>query len=336
MSARRPPLPQWAESIHEALPEEGSAKVLIPGAEGVRYVELSRQDLEESVDQESLRRARRRRRVRSVLAHHHTRRLAAAVGMTCMLFMLAFGSVGLFHQQRSTAHELAERESNIQSLDGAFRAYLDVTRHLLSEDNVTLLATMEDVGLDADAVYAEASNGGGLGSGDEGGRSPVLHSLLERIDTEHEDLLLQNMKLNTVVSMLPSYKPLAEMSRRSDFGLRRHPLTGRLQHHAGVDFVTSGDPTIRASQQGVVTLAERNGGYGLSVEVTGITGVVTRYAHLRSMSAEVGDEVRPGDPIGIMGSTGASTGPHLHYEVLVDGEAVDPLRVLELTNYGMD
>jgi len=72
------------------------------------------------------------------------------------------------------------------------------------------------------------------------------------------------------------------------------------------------------------------------VEITGVTGIVTRYAHLRSIAVEVGQEVQPGDSIGVMGSTGASTGPHLHYEVLVDGEQVDPLSMLELSGYGMD
>lgn len=337
MKSRKPPLPDWAQSIHSALPEEGSAKILIPGTGGVRYVELSRRELEESVDQAISRRERRRRRVRKVLEHHRTRRAMVAVGGLALALVLLFGNVGLFQQTRFAAFELADRETDIQTLDSALRAYLNVTRHLLRDDNITLLASMEEVGLNPEALYEEAGVASAVGSGDQGDEGgPLLQSLLERMDDEQEDLLVENMRLHGLASLLPTHTPLAEKRRVSGFGLRVHPISGRLQHHAGVDFVTRGDPTVAASQPGVVTLAERNGGYGLSVEVTGVTGVVTRYAHLRSVAVEVGEEVEPGDPIGVMGSTGASTGPHLHYEVLVDGQQVDPMHVLELTGYGMD
>lgn len=337
MKPRKPPLPGWAQSIHSALPEEGSAKVLIPGAEGVRYVELSRRELEESADQVTARRERRRRRARKVLEHHRTRRAMAAVGVLAVVLVLVFGNVGLFQQSRSAAFELEDRETEIQTLDGALRAYLDVTRHLLKDENVNMLASMESVGLDPEALYEDARIASAMGSGDEGdGGSPLLRSLLERMDDEQEGLLVENMRLNGLASLLPTHTPLSEKRRVSGFGLRGHPISGRLQHHAGVDFVTSGDPTITASQPGVVTLAQWNGAYGLSVEITGVTGIVTRYAHLRSIAVEVGEEVQPGDPIGVMGSTGVSTGPHLHYEVLVDGEQVDPMPMLELSGHGMD
>lgn len=337
MKPRTPPLPDWAQSIHSALPEEGSAKVLIPGTGGVRYVELSRRELEESADQVTARRESRRRRVRKVLKHHRTRRSMAAVGALVVALVLAFGNVGLFQQSRSATFELAERETDIQTLDGALRAYLDATRHLLNDENVTMLASMEAVGLDPAALYGDARIASAMGSGDEGdGGSPLLRSLLERMDDEQEYLLVENMRLHGLASLLPTHTPLSGKRRVSGFGLRGHPISGRLQHHAGVDFVTGGDGTITASQPGVVSHARWNGGYGLSVEITGVTGIVTRYAHLRSIAVEVGEEVLPGDPIGVMGSTGSSTGPHLHYEVLVDGKQVNPLPLLELSGYGMD
>ena len=124
-------------------------------------------------------------------------------------------------------------------------------------------------------------------------------------------------------------KPLAgELQMTSTFGYRPGPLPGRPALHSGVDFREEYGEPARATAAGVVTVAGPNGGYGNMVEIDHGGGLATRYAHLSAISVTPGQQVAPGAVVGRVGSTGRSTGPHLHYEVRIDGEAVDPLRFL--------
>ncbi|WP_324288957.1 M23 family metallopeptidase [Hoeflea ulvae] len=120
--------------------------------------------------------------------------------------------------------------------------------------------------------------------------------------------------------------PGAEIT--SKFGNRRDPFLGRLAFHGGIDFrVKSGTP-VYSTASGKVVHAGRNGGYGKMVEIQHGNGLTTRYAHLSSVSVNKGDVVTIGTRIGKSGSTGRSTGPHLHYEVRRNGNAIDPMRFL--------
>lgn len=111
----------------------------------------------------------------------------------------------------------------------------------------------------------------------------------------------------------------------SSFGRRVDPFTGRLASHKGVDFAgAEGDPVI-AVASGVVVGAEYSPGFGHVIEVNHGNGYMTRYAHNASLEVDVGDLVLKGDAIARMGSTGRSTGPHVHLEVLLDGEQLDPM-----------
>jgi murein DD-endopeptidase MepM/ murein hydrolase activator NlpD len=112
----------------------------------------------------------------------------------------------------------------------------------------------------------------------------------------------------------------------SAFGWRRDPVTGRSKFHRGIDLkAAEGDP-VSATGGGRVVFSGRNGGYGNSVVIEHANGVQTRYAHLSTALVNAGDEVSEGQPIGLAGHTGRATGPHVHYEVLAQGRAVDPLR----------
>jgi murein DD-endopeptidase MepM/ murein hydrolase activator NlpD len=98
--------------------------------------------------------------------------------------------------------------------------------------------------------------------------------------------------------------------------------------HTGLDLRSSiGDP-VRATANGTVTIAGWNGGYGNMVELDHGNGFATRYGHMSAIEVKVGQHVRSGQIVGRVGSTGRSTGPHLHYETRIDGEAVDPQRFL--------
>ncbi len=127
---------------------------------------------------------------------------------------------------------------------------------------------------------------------------------------------------------LPFNNPSPQSDITSRFGNRLDPFLGRLALHAGIDFRASVGTRVVATAPGTVIAAGKNGGYGNMVEIDHGNGITTRYAHLSTILVNVGDKISSGEAIGRSGSTGRSTGPHLHYEVRLNGEAVDPMRFL--------
>lgn len=136
-------------------------------------------------------------------------------------------------------------------------------------------------------------------------------------------------QLNRTLVAVPVRKPvLGEIDTTSTFGVRMDPFIHAPAMHTGLDFRGMiGDP-IRATASGKVTQAGWSGGYGKMVEVDHGNGFATRYGHLSEIGVTVGQPIRLGQIVGRLGSTGRSTGPHLHYETRVDGEAVDPQKFL--------
>lgn len=124
---------------------------------------------------------------------------------------------------------------------------------------------------------------------------------------------------------LPSRMPVAARTVTSGFGLRVHPVLGGIRAHSGVDLAAPYGTPVVATSNGVVGEADWRGGYGLFVSVRH-GGLETRYGHMSRLNVVSGQRVRQGDVIGYVGSTGRSTGPHLHYEVRVNGRAVNPLK----------
>jgi murein DD-endopeptidase MepM/ murein hydrolase activator NlpD len=124
-------------------------------------------------------------------------------------------------------------------------------------------------------------------------------------------------------------KPVNNAIMRSGFGGRRHPILGYVKMHTGVDWATSYGTPIFASGNGVVEKVGPEGGYGKYVRLKHNNGYETAYGHMSAFAKgmEIGKRVRQGQVIGFVGSTGQSTGPHVHYEILVNGRFVDPLRV---------
>lgn len=128
---------------------------------------------------------------------------------------------------------------------------------------------------------------------------------------------------------LPIGIPARGADITSTFGTRRDPFLGRPAFHGGIDFRTPTGTPIYAAGSGTVVHAGRNGGYGKMIEIDHGDGITTRYAHLSKIFVSEGDHVAAGSKIGGAGSTGRSTGPHLHYEVRRNGDAVDPMRFLK-------
>lgn len=128
----------------------------------------------------------------------------------------------------------------------------------------------------------------------------------------------------SVVSV-PSRMPLANAVLTSDFGMRSHPVLGGRRKHSGIDLAASTGTPVYATADGVISRADWFSSYGLYVSIEHGASLQTRYAHLSRLAVATGDTVSKGDLIGYVGSTGRSTGPHLHYEVRVDGLAVNPI-----------
>lgn len=122
----------------------------------------------------------------------------------------------------------------------------------------------------------------------------------------------------------PSRTPIPGVAVSSGFGRRFDPFTRRLAQHAGVDFTAPHGTTIHASAGGRVRRAGPYGAFGRTVEIDHGDGLVTRYGHVYRVLVRVGDVVLPGQAIATVGSTGRSTGPHLHFEILRDGKQVHP------------
>lgn len=136
-------------------------------------------------------------------------------------------------------------------------------------------------------------------------------------------------KLTRTLSLVPYRKPVVgNVEFSSGFGVRSDPFLGRPAMHSGLDFrASTGDP-VRATANGKVVNAGWSGGYGRMVEIDHGNGLSTRYGHLSAINVKVGDRITIGQVIGEVGSTGRSTGPHLHYETRIDGDAVDPQKFL--------
>ncbi len=124
---------------------------------------------------------------------------------------------------------------------------------------------------------------------------------------------------------IPSRMPLSDSKLTSGFGMRNHPVTGGRRAHKGIDLSAPTGTPIYATADGRISKADWFSSYGLYVSIEHGASLQTRYAHMSKLAVANGQMVKKGDIIGYVGSTGRSTGPHLHYEVRMDGKAVNPI-----------
>ncbi len=136
--------------------------------------------------------------------------------------------------------------------------------------------------------------------------------------------------MERALAAIPTAMPAASMMMSSGFGYRSDPFTGGGAMHAGLDFKGPVGTPILAAAEGKVVLAGFHGGYGNTIEIRHANGLVTRYAHLSGLNVRRGQMVERGVQIGRMGSTGRSTGSHLHFEVRQNGQAINPRKFLEV------
>jgi murein DD-endopeptidase MepM/ murein hydrolase activator NlpD len=202
-------------------------------------------------------------------------------------------------------------EGNIKSIQDRLVEYEDRTRQL------AIVA-----GLDTLGGGAEAGIGGGtpVPADDFGGMSSRIEQLADTLGSV-ESKLEERVRW---ISSTPAIAPVKGILT-SGFGHRADPLTRKRALHQGLDIVAAAGQPVHASADGVVMRATHVGGLGKAVYLAHGFGITTRYGHLSRIEAKPGQRVKRGDVIGRVGSTGRSTGYHLHYEVRVDGQPVNPL-----------
>lgn len=138
----------------------------------------------------------------------------------------------------------------------------------------------------------------------------------------------QLFDLENTLFRIPLGKPF-EGDVNSNYGYRRNPFTSKgIEFHSGVDFKGRHGDSIRVTGNGVVSFAGYNGGYGKCIVIDHDESLQTLYAHLKQIDVKEGQTVQTGDHIGLMGSTGRSTGPHLHYEIILNDKKINPLKYI--------
>jgi murein DD-endopeptidase MepM/ murein hydrolase activator NlpD len=152
---------------------------------------------------------------------------------------------------------------------------------------------------------------------------------IQRAATDMSDM----RSLNQAAQKLPFYRPTNNPALSSSYGVRFDPFTHRPAFHSGLDFPGAFYTPIMATAPGVISFTGVRSGYGNTIEIDHGGGFKTRYAHLQAITVRVGQRVAIGQRVGAMGSTGRSTGPHLHYEVWANGRAQNPNRFLKAGEY---
>jgi murein DD-endopeptidase MepM/ murein hydrolase activator NlpD len=153
-------------------------------------------------------------------------------------------------------------------------------------------------------------------------------SVEARLEEVRQQEIIQRLRANKdVLESTPSVWPAGGWVT-SGFGWRSSPFTTKREFHKGLDIAAPAGTPIYAPSRGVVSFIERDPAYGLVVNITHGTGLLTRYAHLQRVNVKQGQVVQRGDVIAYMGDSGRSTGPHLHYEVRIGGVPVNPMRYI--------
>ncbi|RKP44291.1 peptidase M23 [Cohnella endophytica] len=240
------------------------------------------------------------------------------------------------------AKAINERMKDITSLESQLKNMVGIKTGDTASTKKTDSQSPQDSAEDADGNEQFAMDGG------TGGEDlPVTHEEMDRLTDETKNFFLTLgerielmkpeleltkdavAKQQKLIAVTPTIWPTDSRRITSTFGIRRDPFTNRATNHAGLDIGGDiGDP-IYAAADGTVIEAGRSASHGNNVMIAHANGIRTHYSHMSKITAKIGDKVRKGDIIGEVGSTGRSTGPHLHYEVLINGEHVDPAPYLK-------
>lgn len=222
------------------------------------------------------------------------------------------------HQLSALTLKLGEIKGQVNRLD-AFAARLGDQANIPEEEfnfesssfiGGPTATTTEDVLTDADDLFTQ------------------MDEMLVKLDGQERKMaVLESILMNTHIEkeIFISGRPIKKGWLSSYYGIRKDPFNGLPAMHKGVDFAGEEGAAVLATGSGVVTWADSRFGYGNLIEIDHGDGVITRYGHNKELLVKVGEIVSKGQQISLMGSTGRSTGPHVHYEVLKNGKQIDPL-----------
>jgi murein DD-endopeptidase MepM/ murein hydrolase activator NlpD len=215
----------------------------------------------------------------------------------------------------------AELAAPLARADQAMAAQILATKQIIDARYASATSALRERGISPGRVLAEG-----------GPFEPVSGG-----DATFKQLFTSWKKLDNLADgaiAVPSDKPVKTAAFTSGYGVRSDPFKGRAAMHAGIDLAGPTGTPIYATADGVVSDASYNsGGYGNLIKIDHGRGIETRYGHLSSFSVRAGQRVTRGQQIGRMGSTGRSTGSHLHYEVRIDSRAVNPIPFMKSSDY---
>jgi murein DD-endopeptidase MepM/ murein hydrolase activator NlpD len=236
----------------------------------------------------------------------------------------------------STRNSTAPGESSADRADRLFVAINQSLRTIESEQISRINTLAADAYQTADAISNALEDAGlevDLDDGKEGIGGPLVPidnpALFDTKVKELDEALDLLDRMKSEARRLPIANPSPGHSVSSTFGVRKDPLLGMPAMHSGMDFRAPMGSDARVTAAGTVVSAGWNGGYGRMVEVQHAGGFTTRYGHLSKILVKKGQELALGDVVGKVGSSGRSTGPHLHYEVRRNGDALNPVRFLK-------
>jgi murein DD-endopeptidase MepM/ murein hydrolase activator NlpD len=231
-------------------------------------------------------------------------------------------------------HQIAELKDRMnERVDAMAMRMGEVNAHVIRLDalgkRLTEMADIDSHEFDFDSAPASG------GPEADGGVTAQIPDISTKLNDLEQKVALRGSQLAALENVIidrdlkkqihPEGRPVKSGFISSYFGEREDPFSGEEAYHKGVDFAGTAGASVMAVAAGVVTWAGNRTGYGNLVEISHGDGYVTRYAHNQRTLVTVGQTVKRGDPVALMGSTGRSTGPHVHFEVVRNGRQVDPL-----------
>lgn len=264
--------------------------------------------------------------------------LRPVLGGVFVLFMIPV-LVGLGARWAVHADVVALKQAN-EALQQENDSYRQATGELAGQI-AALQTAVDQLGADANldpetrraiqnlpkGVRERAMGGAPLVTSSPEGTISVLRSVLNVIDEQIASVRTVVDRQQVLASATPSIWPTAGWLT-SAYGNRRDPFTGGIDYHAGLDISADKGKPVYATADGTIRESGWSGAYGNMVLIQHRFGLATRYGHMSRLAVKAGQEIKRGDIVGYVGSTGRSTNPHLHYEVLLNGQTINPLRFL--------
>jgi len=258
-----------------------------------------------------------------------TLQVALLLGSLAFLTLGGVAATTLYlttHVDRQQLEQLRVENRELKRINSQFESSITELEDHLGNHQERFQKLAIVAGLSELAPGGEAGIGGSepMPGDDLAASLLALERQVERMDEGMGQLESKLDDRRSLISSTPAITPIKGLLT-SGFGFRNDPFSGRRAFHRGIDIIAPLGRELRATGNGIVTKAGRDSGLGKAVFISHGFGIQTRYGHMSKILVQAGDRVERGDPIGVIGSTGRSTGTHAHYEVWLDGKPTDPL-----------